>query len=231
MYSKLRKLPPALTCLQFYYYVWWNNLLHSETSICNLGVIIQASEIGPGIYVMKNKLIIITTMLLIMLFGIHGVFAQPTSQPKEIKLHAEFYQNELNLLLANARRGNYADFYQDLVKFARYGEKYPQYLLGLILVRGDGVQQDIAQGLVWMRLALEQRNSEWQKAYDVIISAIPQDQLLSIEPMFEEYKSRYGVDTQKMSCTQEKMRNSSIRLHQCRKVLTMKEYYLVYDFE
>src|SRR5690606_8740205 len=98
---------------------------------------------------------------------------------KEVKLRAEFYQNELDLLLDKARRGNFADFYEDVLKFARYGEKYPQYLLGVMLLKGVGVQQDVAQGIVWMRLSLEQKNTEWQRAYDKVVDAIPAEQLAS----------------------------------------------------
>lgn len=181
---------------------------------------------------MKYKCLSLVIAAMSLLFLTSTTAASASSESgKEVKLRAEFYQNELDLLLDKARRGNFADFYEDVLKFARYGEKYPQYLLGVMLLKGDGVQQDVAQGIVWMRLSLEQKNTEWQRAYDKVVDAIPAEQLASIEPMFELYKARYGVDTQYMSCRNEKMESSSIRLHQCRKSLVMKEYYLYKSFE
>lgn len=149
----------------------------------------------------------------------------------EVKFRAEFYKKDLEMLLNNARRGDFGDFYQDVVKFARYGEKYPQYLLGLMLIKGDGVEQDIAQGLVWMQLSLEQKNPEWKRAYDKIVASIPDEQIAALQPMYEVYKERYGVDNQYMYCSSEKMESSNIRINQCRKSLVMKEYYLVRSFD
>lgn len=164
-------------------------------------------------------------------FGAGAANASPeTATVKEVKLRADFYQNELDLLLGKARRGNFSEFYQDVVKFAHYGEKYPQYLLAVMLLKGDGVQQDIGQGLVWLKLALEQKNTEWQKVYDSVASKLTQEQLASLEPMYELYKSRFGVEAQKMSCRNEKMEASNIRINQCRKNLVLKEFYSVFEY-
>ncbi|MDX5406523.1 MAG: hypothetical protein LPK11_05710 [Chromatiaceae bacterium] len=182
---------------------------------------------------MKRKIIAVAVSAMCILGGFTASassVAQDSPSVKEIKLRAEFYQNELDLLLDKARRGNFADFYQDVVKFAHYGEKYPQYLLGVMLLKGDGVQQDIGQGLVWLRLALEQKNTEWQKVYDSVSAQLTKEQLASLEPMYEVYKARFGVDAQKMSCSNERMEASNIRIHQCRKTLVLKEYYSVYEY-
>ena len=179
---------------------------------------------------MKRKLAAALIAGVCLLGNIGHVSANDTvAEVKEVKLRAEFYQNELDLLLDKARRGNFADFYQDVVKFARYGEKYPQYLLGVMLLKGDGVQQDIGQGLVWIKLALEQKNTEWQKVYDSVTGALTKEQLDALEPMYEAYKALYGVEAQKMSCSNERMEASLIRVHQCRKTLVLKEYFVVYE--
>ncbi|GAB59264.1 sel1 repeat family protein [Rheinheimera nanhaiensis] len=182
---------------------------------------------------MTRKIIAMAATVICVLGGFTASassVAQDNPTVKEVKLRAEFYQNELDLLLDKARRGNFADFYQDVVKFAHYGEKYPQYLLGVMLLKGDGVQQDIGQGLVWIRLALEQKNTEWQKVYDSITAKLTKEQLDALEPMYETYKARFGVQAQKMSCNNEKMEASNIRIHQCRKTLVLKEFYSVYEY-
>lgn len=182
---------------------------------------------------MKRKIIAAAASVMFIVGGFTASassIAQDSPTVKELKLRAEFYQNDLDLLLDKARRGNFSDFYQDVVKFAQYGEKYPQYLLAVMLLKGDGVQQDIGQGLVWLRLALEQKNTEWQKVYDSVSSQLTKEQLASLEPMYEVYKARFGVEAQKMSCNNEKMEASNIRIHQCRKTLVLKEYYTVYEY-
>jgi hypothetical protein len=180
-----------------------------------------------------NKLI--TSVLVATLtFTGANVFASDetvTSQSEEVRMRSLIYSSDYDSMMALVQKQKFAEAFPEIIRFARYGEKYAQYLAGLLMVTGqDGVPVNIEEGLVWMRLSLEQETSDWEKRYAEITKNLTKDQLDSLNPMYNEYKAKFGAEAQNMRCGFERLRGSNMRRHVCRKNLLMNEYYTVTQY-
>lgn len=177
----------------------------------------------------KVLMIALTTSLLTAVFSANTL-ADDTSGAEEKRIRSFLYTTDFDNAIGQVQRKEFAEAYPNLLQFARYGEKYAQYSLGLMLISGEGVPLDIEQGLVWMRLALEQKTSDWENRYQAVTKNLTKEQLDALEPMYQEYKGKYGADAQKMSCSTETRRGSKMRIHVCRKTLLNQEFYSVVEY-
>jgi len=153
-------------------------------------------------------------------------------QAEEVRMRSLIYSADYDSMMALVQKQEYAKAFPDILRFARYGEKYAQYLVGLLMVTGqDNVPVKVEEGLVWMRLSLEQETTDWERRYEDITKNLTKAQLDSLNPMYEEYKAKYGAEAQNMRCGHERMRGSNMRHHVCRKNLLMNEYYTVVEYK
>lgn len=150
---------------------------------------------------------------------------------EEVRMRSMVYSSDYDSMMALVQKQEFAQAFPEIMRFARYGEKYAQYLAGMLMISGQGVPVNVEEGLVWMRLSLEQETSDWQRRYEDITKNLTKQQLDSLNPMYEQFKSKFGAQTQNMRCGYERMRGSNMRHHVCRKNLLMGEYYsvVVYD--
>lgn len=150
---------------------------------------------------------------------------------KETRIHKLKYFSDYDTMMNNVKLEDYAKAYPELLRYARYGDKQAQFLSGVLLISGKGVEANTEQGLVWMRLALEQQTSEWKNRYRDITKNITEQQLASLDPLFEEYKSKYGYEKQFMQCEHERVKFSNIVKHVCKKSIFQDEYYKIVEYD
>jgi TPR repeat protein len=163
-----------------------------------------------------------------------NVFAsadQVKEQREEVRMRSMLYSADYDSMMALVQKQQFAKAFPEIMRFARYGEKYAQYLAGLLMVTGQDVPANVEEGLVWMKLSLEQDTTDWKRRYDDIIKNLTKEQLDSLNPMYEEFKQRYGAENQFMRCGYERLRGSNLRQHTCRKNLLMNEYYTVVEYK
>jgi hypothetical protein len=151
-------------------------------------------------------------------------------QAKEVRLRSLLYSADYDSMMALVQQKKFAKAWPEIMRFARYGEKYAQYLAGLLMVSGQDVPENIEEGLVWMRLSLEQETSEWERRYADFTKNLTKAQLDALNPLYEEYKAKYGAEAQHMLCSNERKLGSNMRIQVCRKNLLANEYYLVTEF-
>ena len=75
-----------------------------------------------------------------------------------VKMGYREYDGKLEIALRHAEQKNYDEAFPVLLQYARYGDKRAQNLVGAYMVAGLGTKENIAEGLVWLGLALEQKN-------------------------------------------------------------------------
>lgn len=178
------------------------------------------------------KAAIYATILLAASSGFSFASGQSsTEQREEIRMRSVLYSADYDSMMALVQKKEFAEAFPEIMRFARYGEKYAQYLAGMLLVSGEAGSTNVEEGLVWLKLALEQQTSDWERRYEDITKNLSAEQLESLKPMYDEYQRKYGAENQFMRCGYEKMRGSNMRHHVCRKNLMMNEYYMVVEYK
>ena len=112
---------------------------------------------------MKN---IVSTLLLaggLLAGGSSFVSAEEnTQQREEVRMRSMLYAADYQSMLALVQKKQFAEAFPEILRYARYGDKYAQYLAGLLMVSGEDVPVNVEEGLVWMRLSLEQDTTDWK---------------------------------------------------------------------
>lgn len=179
---------------------------------------------------MKKSLIVVLAAMLLAGTFTGNALASKTDGIEEKQIRSSLYTTDFDNVIGQVQRREFSEAYPNLLRFARYGEKYAQYSLGLLLITGEEVPLDIEQGLVWMRLAIEQKTSDWETRYKAVTKNLTKEQLSALEPMYQEYKRKYGAKAQKMHCGTETRKGSKMRIHVCRKPLLSQEFYSVVEY-
>lgn len=181
---------------------------------------------------MIMKGIILSIAVLTAALGVSSVAEEvKAEQREEIRMRSMLYSADYDSMMALVQKQRFAEAFPEIIRFAKYGEKYAQYLAGLLMVTGQDVPVNVEEGLVWMRLSLEQDTTDWKRRYDDITKNLTKEQLDSLNPMYEEFKRKYGAENQFMRCGYERLRGSNMRQHTCRKNLMMNEYYTVVEYK
>lgn len=167
-----------------------------------------------------------------LLSGIYSstLFADDANGGTERRVRSMTYTSDYDTAIGQIQRKEFKDAFPTMLQYARYGEKYAQYLVGLLMITGDNTPLNVEEGLVWMRLSLEQKTTEWESRYAEITANLSKAQLDSLEPMYQKYKQKYGADAQNIHCGYEKRRGSNMRVHACRKNLLAQEFYTVVEY-
>lgn len=157
-----------------------------------------------------------------LLFGLLflPITAAHAIEKQEVIMNDIEYNNEFQLALRKAQHSDKAKSFDALFKYAKYGEKIAQFMIGNFYLTGTGTKADPLEGLIWIGVALEQKVPEWQKAYDGLTANLPADQKTMLQGKIDERKALYGVRAQHMSCvTQATVVGSNMRYHVCNKKL------------
>jgi len=159
-----------------------------------------------------------TVLMLIAMVGLTQMSAHAAVSSEVDRMNAGSYYQVYNNAYTKHEHKKYAEAYPDLLKYAQYGEKIAQYLVGTYLVTGTGTEQNVFEGLVWMGVALEQEDPIWQRAHAKIYDQLKPEQKAAVDKAVAERKALYGADAQKMTCKVEAVKiGTLIRAHRCNK--------------
>jgi hypothetical protein len=148
-----------------------------------------------------------------------------------VKMTSESYYRPFKVAYNQHEQGRHEEAFPELLKYATYGEKIAQYLVGTYLVSGTGTQQNIVEGLVWMGVALEQEDPIWEKSYAKIVSQLSAEQRQQLDLMIADTKALYGADAQKMACRFESIKTgTNIKAHRCNKIRDSMSYVRVVKY-
>jgi len=83
---------------------------------------------------------------------------------------------------------------------AQRGMKTAQYLLGIMFLKGEYVDQSLAIGMAWLGVAGEADQDDWHATYEQIYDTLPANLQAAIDAKVATYIELYGVRTQKIRC-------------------------------
>lgn len=115
---------------------------------------------------------------------------------------------------------NYERAFNYLDKASKLGNKESQYQLALLYMEGLGVKQDYIRAYIWLNVAVEVKEKNWQKVRDMLHNALSEDDRAALAPMINEYITKYGAEAQEISCSKRAARGSNRKFMQCTKFLT-----------
>jgi|GEM_PF-1390377 hypothetical protein len=165
---------------------------------------------------MKLKSIVVAAVITALL-----PFASFASgaEKEVVKMTSESYYNPFKIAYTKHEQGRHAEAFPELLKYATYGEKIAQYLVGTYMVTGTGTEQNIIEGLIWMGVALEQQDPIWEKSYAKIYNQLSAEQKKELDALIAERKALYGADSQNMACRFESIKTgTNIKAHRCYKI-------------
>ena len=83
---------------------------------------------------------------------------------------------------------------------AQRGMKTAQYLLGIMFLKGEYVDQSLAIGMAWLGVAGEADQDDWHATYEKIYDTLAANLQAAIDVKVATYIELYGVRTQKIRC-------------------------------
>jgi hypothetical protein len=90
-------------------------------------------------------------------------------------------------------RGDFERAYRILSKSLSWrGDKYSQYLLGVMHLNGKGVARDPALGVAWLRLATERKHPKLLAAYKAADATLSHEQRARSQLLFDELENDFG---------------------------------------
>jgi hypothetical protein len=141
------------------------------------------------------------------------------SEAKVVTMNELEYDTKLHLALRQAQKNNYDKAFPVLLQYAKYGEKLAQNIVGTYMLAGVGTKENIAEGLTWLGLAIEQEDEAWIKHYESLTKNLSAEHKKMLEQQTEEYRAKYGYKAQFMACRQEaKQLGSNLKTHRCKKI-------------
>ena len=83
---------------------------------------------------------------------------------------------------------------------AQRGMKTAQYLMGIMFLKGEYVDQSLAIGMAWLGVAGEADQDDWHATYKQIYETLPANLQAVVDAKLATYIELYGVRTQKIRC-------------------------------
>jgi hypothetical protein len=114
--------------------------------------------------------------------------------------------------------GNYDSAFEILSDTATKGLKESQYLVALMLLKGQGVSKSTLGGLGWLGVAIESGNEEWSEIYNEMYESLNQDQRAMIDEQVRKYVEKYGSKAQGISCSNRPLTGSHRAELRCSKL-------------
>ena len=141
---------------------------------------------------MLRKLIII--VLFFSVFGLQA--AEGKLKAREARVLYKFQKTGMQ----EFHNGNYDEAYSLLTKSAEAGLKYSQYYLGLMYLKGQGVDKSYTNGMSWIGVAKESKIPEIVEMFDSLYEKFNEDARVIIDKKTTEYIKLYGMKKQFVSC-------------------------------
>jgi TPR repeat protein len=128
--------------------------------------------------------------------------------------------------LKQFNNGNYNEAFSNLSELAAWGFKDSQYALAFMFLKGQHVKQSTLIGLSWLALAAESGRKDWINQFNVFYSAASKKEQLKIDKMIKDYKSKFGMKVQRVTCSTTQNLGSLKSVRKC-----IKGDYYVHKYE
>ena len=99
------------------------------------------------------------------------------------------------------QRAEYATAFKILSNTATKGLKESQYLIAVMFMKGEGVNQSMLIGLGWLGVAKESGNEEWIKTFDTFYASLNERQRQMVDEQVRRYVEKYGGKAQGVTCS------------------------------
>ena len=104
--------------------------------------------------------------------------------------------------------GDYESAFELLSVTATKGLKESQYLVALMLLKGQGVGKSTLAGLAWLGVAIESGNEEWLDTFNMMYESLNQEQRAMIDAAVKRFVDKYGGSVQGVSCSKRPLAGS-----------------------
>jgi hypothetical protein len=84
---------------------------------------------------------------------------------------------------------------------AKKGFKQSQYLLGIMYLKGQHVNQSLFYGMAWLGVAKESKSKDWVELFDNVYATATPAQQQAIDASTAKFNQKYGMKTQQMTCS------------------------------
>ncbi len=111
----------------------------------------------------------------------------------------------------------YEQAFSSLSEVAAMGNKDAQTIIGMMYLQGQHVPKSIVTGMGWLGVANETKNKTAKKAYKQVYSQLSDEHKKVIDQTVATYVSKYGMETQNISCKKVKSVGSNISESVCAK--------------
>ncbi|PKI15981.1 hypothetical protein CXF71_11835 [Colwellia sp. 12G3] len=110
------------------------------------------------------------------------------------------FQKE-RLGLKQFKKGDYKGAFSNLSELAAWGFKDSQYAVAFMFLKGQHVKQSTLIGMSWLALAAESERKDWVNQFDSFYSATTEQEQLKLDKMIKNYKSKFGMKAQRVTCS------------------------------
>ena len=97
-------------------------------------------------------------------------------------------------------RGDYEGAFNQLSELAVWGYKDAQYTLAFMFLKGQYVEQSTLIGVGWLGVATESGREEWETLLQNIYSKASNEAKVKFDIMIKDYKSKFGLKAQHVTC-------------------------------
>jgi hypothetical protein len=97
-------------------------------------------------------------------------------------------------------RGDYEGAFRELSELAKWGYKDSQYGLAFMFLKGQHVKQSTLIGMGWLGVASESGIEEWEELYQKLYSHASKEEQNKFDLIVADYKSKFGLKVQHVSC-------------------------------
>ena len=126
------------------------------------------------------------------LFGIVLTFSLVAAAQARAPVFATPDQAHLIRAARSLQDGFERDAFDKFLLAARYGNKEAQKNVGLMYIKGLGVEKDWAKAHAWLRLAASHGDPRFASARDEIWGTLREDEKLAAESHYRELRKEYG---------------------------------------
>jgi len=113
--------------------------------------------------------------------------------------------------------GDFEEAHRLGLQCAQWGDKGCQWIVGILYLKGDGVEQNGLEGMKWMTVAAESGKQEWVEIYGKVMAQLPPNSRAIVERQGQDYIDRYGMRAQNVYCTKRADTGSHIKRVVCNK--------------
>ncbi|KID58773.1 hypothetical protein JF50_02610 [Pseudoalteromonas luteoviolacea] len=94
----------------------------------------------------------------------------------------------------------YPEAFEALGELATWGYKDAQYYLAFMFLKGLHVEQSTLIGMGWLGVAAESGIEEWVNFYSALYAKAPPQMQQQIDKVVADYKRRFGMKAQFVTC-------------------------------